>query len=111
MTTFRRNKNQTTRLVAVSFACACTLVAGALWAEPVAPEAPAAAAPNGSKLDDPLVVRLRSRVGRVGGLTAEDAARRAVRTSTAARAQAAEVDAADSEVDRAKVAYYPRVSL
>ncbi len=70
---------------------------------------PAETAPP--KLDDPLVVRLRSRVGRAGGLTADEAAKRAVSSSTAERAQQAEVDAQQSEVDRAKVGYFPRVSL
>jgi outer membrane protein len=70
--------------------------------------APPAAEP---KLDDPLLLRLKSRVARVGGLTADEAARRAVATSTADRSQRAEVDVADSEVDRAKVGYFPRVTL
>jgi outer membrane protein TolC len=70
-----------------------------------------AAPASGPKLDDPLVLRLKSRVARVGGLTAEEAARRAVATSTADRSQRAEVDVADSEVDRAKVGYFPRVTL
>lgn len=69
------------------------------------------AAPAEAKVDDPLVLRLKSRVARVGGLTAEEAARRAVATSTADRSQRAEVDIADSEVDRAKVGYFPRVTL
>jgi outer membrane protein TolC len=63
------------------------------------------------KLDDPLVLRLKSRVARVGGLTAEEAARRAVVTSTADRSQKAEVDVADSEIDKARVGYFPRVTL
>lgn len=80
-------------------------------AEPAAPVVPDSGEPVHEKLDDPLALRLRSRVGRVGGLTSEEAARKAVATSTEGRSQRAEVDIADSEVDLANVGFYPRLSL
>jgi outer membrane protein len=70
----------------------------------------ASPAREGSQPND-LVSRLRDRVARPGGLTADEAARRAVSTSTEDRARKADVDVADSDVDRTKVDYYPRLTV
>lgn len=63
------------------------------------------------KDSEELARRLADRVGRVSGLTSEKAARLALATSTEARARSADVEVADSEVKRATVGYYPRLSL
>jgi outer membrane protein TolC len=58
-----------------------------------------------------LAGRLRERVTHPGGLTADEVARRATRTSPEERSRQADVEAADSEIDRAKVDYYPRLTM
>ena len=58
-----------------------------------------------------LARSLRDRVGRPGGLTANETARRAVSTSPDDRARRADVEAAESDVDRTKVDYYPRLTM
>jgi outer membrane protein len=55
--------------------------------------------------------RLQERVARPGGLTSNEAARRAVATSNEDRSRRADVEVAESEVDRANVGYYPRATL
>ena len=55
--------------------------------------------------------RLRSVVSRRGGMTAASAARMAERTSLDVKAKRAEVVAAQAELDRALVAYAPRLTL
>jgi outer membrane protein TolC len=107
-----RSTHGSSRLSACArVALAGLAVAGRAGAEPAPSEPAPAQGAAGEHRDDALIQRLKSRVARVGGLTAEEASRRAVATSNADRSQQAEVDVAESEVDRASVGYFPRVSL
>ncbi|HVW26831.1 MAG TPA: TolC family protein [Polyangiaceae bacterium] len=58
-----------------------------------------------------LLARLRERVAQPGGLTSAEAGRRAVLTSPEDRSRKADVEAAASEIDRADVGYYPKLTL
>src|SRR5205823_1116348 len=58
-----------------------------------------------------LEARLGALVGRPGGLTAEQVAERARKTSFDVKARREEVAAAAAGVDQALVAYFPRLAL
>lgn len=58
-----------------------------------------------------LARRLKDRVARPGGLTATEAAQRAVATSTEDRARSADIESASAEIDRAKVSYFPKLTV
>jgi outer membrane protein len=63
-------------------------------------------APSAASLDE----RLETLLGRPGGLTADEAAKRAAATSFEVRAKAADLDAAVAGVNQAIVAFFPRLS-
>ncbi|HVU06143.1 MAG TPA: TolC family protein [Polyangiaceae bacterium] len=78
---------------------------------PAAPPAPPASSPSSALAPDretELARKLHGKVGQAGGLTADQVAVLAVRTSTADRARRADVEAARSEVSRADLDYYPK---
>lgn len=58
-----------------------------------------------------LEVKLAALMARPGGLTAAEVGRRAALTSLEARAKQAELAAASAEVDKAVIAYLPRLTL
>lgn len=95
----------------VRFSILVAFVAGAARAQTTSPPAGAGTAASHGTDSDELARRLADRVARPGGLTADEAARRAVATSTEDRARSADVEGADSEVRRATVGYFPRLSL
>jgi outer membrane protein TolC len=66
---------------------------------------------NAAAEESDLATRLHARVTRPGGLTAADVARRAVRTSPEDRSRKADIETAESEIERTRVDYYPRVTL
>jgi outer membrane protein TolC len=78
--------------------------ASQLGASPAAPgqEAPASSAST-------IQAQLTALIGRPGGLTADQAAERARKTSYDVRARKADADAAESIVDQATAAYVPRL--
>jgi outer membrane protein TolC len=55
-------------------------------------------------------VSVTRRRARTGGLTASEVAERATRTSPTDRANRADVEGAESDIDRAKVDYFPRLT-
>ncbi|HEX7671372.1 MAG TPA: TolC family protein [Polyangiaceae bacterium] len=76
------------------------------------PAGAGSAAPSAAAAEEnDLAKRLHERVTRPGGLTAEEVARRAIETSPEDRARKADVETAESEIDRTRVDYYPRVTL
>lgn len=77
----------------------------------IAQKAPRAAPSADTTTRPGLEQRLGNIVGRPGGLTADEVARRTVPSSPGVRAKQAQVAAAAAEVDRALVAYYPRLTL
>ena len=85
--------------------CLSTSAALAQQAPPLPPAE--TAAPTASELH----ARLREMLGRPGGLTSDQAAARAAQTSLDVRVKEADMLAAAADVDRALVAYYPRVTL
>lgn len=92
---------------------ACSLVPSGVRAQTAAGPPPATAgssALHGADFDA-LAERLHERVAREGGLTGAEAARRAVLTSTESRAREADIEAAESEIQRADVGYFPRVTM
>lgn len=95
----------------VRFSVLIVLAAGAAGAQTTSPAAGADTGASRGTDSDELARRLADRVARPGGLTADQAARLAVATSTEDRAKSADVEAADSEVRRATVGYFPRVNL
>lgn len=115
------DSNRAPRAALAVFAVALAGAAPRVAHAQVAPgvDAPAAAdhgVPPGPTVAPPpaaedLLKRLQGRVARPGGLTSDEAARRAVLTSNDDRSRRAEVEVATSEVERAKVGYYPRVTL
>ena len=58
-----------------------------------------------------LQARLHAQLGRPGGLTSQEAARRAADTSLQAAARDSDVDAAEADVDKALVEAFPRLTL
>jgi outer membrane protein len=88
-------------------ALACLLASSAALAQPAAPAPPNVADPPSAELH----ARLRELLGRPGGLTADQAAARAAQTSLEVRVKEADILAAAADVDRALIAYYPRVTL
>jgi outer membrane protein TolC len=60
---------------------------------------------------DSIANRLQSELGKSGGLTSDEVARRAAQTSFDAQAKLAEVRAAEADVDRAVMAFVPRLTL
>ena len=90
------------RMIALLLASSTAL---AQPAEP--PVAPVETAVPASELQS----RLRELLARPGGLTADQAAARAAQTSLEVRVKKAELLAAAAEVDRALIAYYPRLTL
>jgi outer membrane protein len=87
----------------------------AILAQPAPPPAAADPGPTGVANDPPgageLQSRLRVLLDKPDGLTSERAAQRAAATSLEVRVKEAELLAAAAEVDRALVAYYPRMTL
>jgi outer membrane protein len=90
-----------------------TCLAGTAIAQPAEPETapPTVAEATPPPATETLDQRLRSLLGRPGGLTAEEVGRRAVKNSLDVRAKQAELSAASAEVDRAFVAWFPRLTL
>jgi outer membrane protein TolC len=99
-----------TRSRSSMFVFAAVLSVRLLVAAP-SPAAPTATPVSRAEGAAELQNRLRELVARPGGLTAEEAARRAVRTSPEDRSRAADVESADAEVARAQVGYYPKLTL
>jgi len=87
-------------------AVAVLLATSTSFAQPAAPPSPTEP-PSASELH----ARLREMLGRPGGLTSDQAAARAAQTSLDVRIKEAEMLAAAADVDRALIAYYPRVTL
>lgn len=71
----------------------------------------AVTAPARAATPDPLEARLDRELGVAGGLTSEETARRAVKTSFDLRARRAELLAAAADADRALLAYLPNLSV
>lgn len=61
--------------------------------------------------EDDLGVKLAALVARPSGLTSADVGRRAARSSRDVRAKQAEVAAAEAELDKAVVGWFPRLTL
>jgi outer membrane protein TolC len=75
-------------------------------------EVPAAGGPTagGENEAAALVAKLRSMLGKPGGLTSATVAQRAEATSFDVQARREEIDAAAAQVDQALIAYFPRLS-
>ncbi len=101
----------------VTIGLCLTLISGvaSAQAEPATEEQPAIEDRSPVEVAVPKTTdfetRLRSIVSRPGGMTAVSAARMAERTSLDVKAKRAEVVAAQAELDRALVAYAPRLTL
>jgi outer membrane protein len=87
---------------------ALVLTAGAAVAQAPAPDAPPPPLATGSS---ELEARLRALLAKQGGLTSDQVARRAGLTSVEVKIKEADLLAAAADVDRALIAYYPRLTL
>jgi outer membrane protein len=80
------------------------------WIASAQPAEPAPAPPLATS-ESELQARLRALLAKPAGLTADQAAQRAAQTSVEVKVKRAELLAAAAEVDRALLAYYPRLTL
>jgi outer membrane protein len=97
------------------------IASGAAAQQPPADPAPAASPPVVSSPPAPmtpvqddstsLLEKLSASLGRPGGLTSDEVARRAAETSFTVAARRAEVAAAAADVDRALYAYFPHLGV
>ncbi len=92
---------------------AALLPAALAIAVPAAAQAPdpGASAPPLATGSSELEARLRGLLAKQGGLTSDQAAQRAFLTSVDAKIKDADLLAAAADVDRALIAYYPRLTL
>ncbi len=90
---------------------ACLALAPRAFAQAPEPEAEAEASQPAPPRASDFEQRLRAQLARSGGLTADEAGRRAARTSSDVRAKNAAVIAAAADVDKALIAYAPRLTL